>query len=359
MANDIYFNKNKNTNSYTNHDTFIEKLESTPTSSNEPTDDKSKKSKKKKSKKKHRVFRKILAALLCLIIVISAGTIALSGLIFRNYTPEPLAPNEHVDSSELMSSTGVTNILLMGVDNKNTNKSTRSDSMILLSFDTVHGEVKLTSFMRDMYVYIPGYYNTKLTHACQYGGPQLTVDTIEYNFGIDIDGYVKIGYELLIELVDALGGVTVAEISSVESKALKKEGVDIAPGTDVHLDGNEALQYCRIRKGQSDFQRTERQREVLTELINTAIKTSPTKLISIATSLIEKVDSNISKDEFMSLGFKALRCFTGGVDQMQIPANGTWSNATKNSMAVLVVDFDANKDILDRFIYKDEDVTAK
>ncbi|MBR3975139.1 MAG: LCP family protein [Clostridia bacterium] len=359
MANDIYFNKNKNTASYTNHDGFVEKLEGTPPPSDKAENGKPKKAKKNKTKKKHRVLRKLVAAVLCMIIVISAGIIALSGLIFRNYTPEPLAPNEYVDSSELMSSMGVTNILLMGVDNKNTNKSTRSDSMILLSFDTVHGEVKLTSFMRDMYVYVPGYYNTKLTHACQYGGPQLTVDTIEYNFSIDIDGYVKIGYELLIELVDALGGVTVAEISEVESKALKKEGVSIEPGTDVHLDGNEALQYCRIRKGQSDFQRTERQREVLTELINTAIKTSPTKLISIATSLIEKVDSNISKDEFMSLGFKALRCFTGGVDQLQIPADGTWSNATKNSMAVLVVDFEANKNILDRFIYKDEDVTAK
>ena len=359
MANDIYFNKNKNTYPNTPPEVYVEKFDTPQQPQNKHSDKKRPDNKKKAKKKKGRIFKGLIAAVICMVILVSAGTIALSGLVFRNYTPEPLAPNEHIDSSELMSSIGVTNILLMGVDNKNTNSSTRSDSMILLSFDTIHGEVKLTSFMRDMYVYVPGYYNTKLTHACQYGGPQLTVDTIEYNFGIDIDGYVKIGYELLVELVDALGGVTVEEISSVESKALKREGVHIEPGTNILLDGNQTLQYCRIRKGQSDFQRTERQREVLTQLINTAIKTSPAKLISIATSLIEKVDSNISKDEFMSLGFKALRCFTGGVDQLQIPANGTWSNATKNSMAVLVVDFDANKDILDKFIYKNEDVTAK
>ena len=359
MANDIYFNKDKNTCSDINPDAYVEKMENSPSSSKKPSGKKTEKNKKKKATKKRNVITALIAAVLCLVILVSAGTIALSGLIFRNYTPEPLKPNEHVDSSELMSSIGITNILLMGVDNKNTNSSTRSDSMILLSFDTVHGEVKLTSFMRDMYVYIPGYYNTKLTHACQYGGPQLTVDTIEYNFGIDIDGYVKIGYELLVELVDELDGVTIEEISAVESKALKREGVHIEPGTNILLNGNETLQYCRIRKGQSDFQRTERQREVLTQLINTAIKTSPTKLIAIATSLIEKVDSNIAKDEFMSLGFKALRCFTGGVEQLQIPANGTWSNATKNSMAVLVVDFDANKNVLERFIYKNEDVTEK
>ncbi len=359
MANDIYFNKNKNTNSNINPDMYIEKLENTPMSANKPPENKNKKGKRKKPKKKHSALKKVLAVLLSLIIVFSACAVALTGIIFKNYTPEPLVPNEHVDSSELMSSMGVTNILLMGVDNMNTNKSTRSDSMILLSLDTVHGKVKLSSFMRDMYVFVPGYYNTKLTHACQYGGPQLTVDTIEYNFGIDIDGYVKIGYELLIELVDALGGITVEEISAIESKALKREGVYIEPGENVLLDGNEALQYCRIRKGQSDFQRTQRQREVLTSVINTAIKTSPATLISIATSLVEKVDSNISKDEFMSLGFKALRCITGGVEQQQIPADGTWSNATKNSMAVLVVDFEENKNILDRFIYKNEDVTKK
>ncbi len=357
MANDVYFNKSKNTDSHTNPDIYVKKPEDMPSPEKKPSENK--KSKKNKPKNKSKTLVKILAVLLSLVIVISVGTFAISGLIFKNYSPEPLVPNEYVDSSELMSSIGVTNILLMGVDNMNTNSSTRSDSMILLSLDTVHGKVKLSSFMRDMYVYVPGYYNTKLTHACQYGGPQLTVDTIEYNFGIDIDGYVKIGYELLIELVDELGGVTVEEISAIESKALKREGVHIEPGTDILLDGNEALQYCRIRKGQSDFQRTQRQREVLTALINKAVKTSPAKLISIATGLVEKVDSNISKNEFMSLGFKALRCITGGVEQQQIPANGTWSNATKNSMAVLVVDFDANKDILDKFIYKNEDVTQK
>lgn len=357
MANDIYFSKNKNQNSSSpkKDDSYVEKLEKAQ-NTNKKADHGNKKPVKKKKEKKCGTLKKILAIFLALIIIFTGGICALGGFVLKNYTSAPLVSNAFVDESSLMNTTGVTNILLMGVDNMDTSVSTRSDSMILLSLDTVHGKIKLTSFMRDMYVFVPGYYNTKLTHACQYGGPQLTVDTIEYNFNIDIDGYVKIGYEILIELVDAIGGITVDEITQVESTALAREKVYIDPGTDIHLDGTQTLQYCRIRKGQSDFQRTQRQRKVLSLIINELLKTSPVTLVSIASELIEKVECSMSKSELLSLMFKALVCIVGGIEQASVPADGTWSNATKNSMAVLVVDFDKNIDFLERFIYKNEDV---
>ena len=104
MANDIYFNKNKNTYSDINPDLYVEKIENIQASSNKSAGKKTENGKKKKAKKKRRIFRKLIAAVLCLIILVSGVTIALSGLLFRNYSPEPLKPNEHVDSSELMSS---------------------------------------------------------------------------------------------------------------------------------------------------------------------------------------------------------------------------------------------------------------
>ena len=302
-------------------------------------------------KKKKHVFRRILLILLALILVFTGTAVGAAFYATSGYQSLTLEKNAYVKNSDLMHAPGVTNILLMGIDTKDTAAKTRSDSMILLSIDTLHRELKLTSFMRDMYVEVPGYGGTKLTHACAYEGPQLTVDTIELNFGIKIDAYCKVGYKLFVDLVNGIGGITVPEIDETESWALAKEGVDIAPGTNIHLNGHQALNYCRIRKGQSDFQRTERQREALTLIIKQAVKTNPFKLMKLAKKLLAKVECSIEKTQFISLFFKALPCLFSDIGQQQIPADGTWSSGTRDGLSVLLVDMDANKQILKEFIY--------
>lgn len=302
---------------------------------------------KKKTKKGRKVLIIILAILLALIGTAAGATVyATSG-----YHALTLEKNAYVDESDLMHAPGVTNILLMGIDTKDTAAQTRSDSMILLTIDSLHRKIKLTSFMRDMYVAVPGYGSTKLTHACAYEGPQLTVDTIELNFGVKIDAYCKIGYKLFVELVNGIGGITVPEIDETESRALAKEGVEIAPGTNIHLNGHQALNYCRIRKGQSDFQRTERQREAITLIIKQTLKTNPFKLAKLAKSLLSQVECTVSKGAFTGLIFKALPCLFGEIPQQQIPADGTWSNGTRDGLSVLLVDMEANKAILKDFLF--------
>lgn len=303
-----------------------------------------------KKKKKH-IALKIFIVLLALILLLTGTAVAAVFYVTSDYQPTALASNGYAGESSLMSSPGVTNILLMGIDNKNVNTATRSDSMILLSIDTIHGKIKLTSFMRDMYVTVPGYGDTKLTHACFYEGPQLTVDTIELNFGIRIDAYIKIGYELFVDLVNGVGGITVSEIDDTESWALSLEGVYLDPGTNIHLNGVQALQYCRIRKGQNDFARTERQREAITLIIKKALKTNPVKLLQLAKSLCSRMECSIGKTEMIAMAMRALPCIFGDIEQQQIPADGTWSNATRDGMAVLLVDKDANKQVLRNYIY--------
>ena len=303
-----------------------------------------------KPKKKHR-FRRFVACVLAVLLVLTGALAGAVAYATSGYDPKTLEPNAYADEKDLMHSAGVVNILLMGIDTKDTAAKTRSDSMILLTIDTVRRQLKLTSFMRDMYVAVPGYGNTKLTHACAYEGPQLTVDTIELNFGIRIDAYCKVGYKLFVELVNGIGGITVPEVDAAESRALALEGVDIEPGTNVHMNGHQALNYCRIRKGQSDFQRTERQREAITLIIKQAVKTNPFKLAKLAKSLLSKVECSIGKAEFIKLALRALPCVFGDIPQQQIPADGTWNGATRDGMSVLVVDFEANKQVLKEFIY--------
>lgn len=359
MAKDIYFNDKKNGSEYTKQNTswnseeFKEKLTENGMSFPEKTKPAVRESSPagKPPKKKRGKAKVILCTVLVVLLVFSGLTAISAAFVLRNYHASELENNAYISEGMLRSSPTVTNILLMGVDNANNDSDSRSDSMILLSIDSLRGKIKLTSFMRDMFVDVPGYGRTKLTHACQYGGAQLTVNTIEMNFGIRIDAYAKIGYDFLINVVDGIGGITVSEIDDVESAALRREYVYIDPGTNIHLDGREALQYCRIRKGQSDFQRTERQREVITLIAKKALRTNPLKLVSIASSVVSKIDCTIPKAELTGLLFKILPCLLRDMEQQQIPADGEWWNDSVNGMSVLQIDLEANKRILAEFLY--------
>lgn len=303
-----------------------------------------------KKRNKGTVILSVVLAVVILICGFGAGAV---GYVLKDYKNSELKANAYVSEDKLKSSSKVTNILLMGIDTESTESSSRSDAMILMSVDSANHKIKLTSFLRDMYVTVPGHGETKLTHACSYkdGGPQLTCDTIELNFGIKIDGYAKIGYDIFREIIDAVGGITVAEIDKTESKALAEEGVQIDPGTNIHLDGKQALVYCRIRHGQSDFQRTERQRETIMLVLAKMKKTNPLKLVKLASSVASKINCSVPKSELISLAFKALPCLLHSAEQTQIPTDGAWSYGTRDSLSVVLVDFEKNKNFLNKWIY--------
>lgn len=307
----------------------------------------------KKQKKGVRGGRILLAVILILILLITGSGAALGAYVLKDYHSVELADNTYISADKLKSSKSVTNILLMGVDTEHTSDSTRSDAMIVVSIDTKNKKIKLTSFLRDMYITVPGHGETKLTHACSYknGGPQLTRDTIELNFGIRIDGYAKIGYDICREVVDAVGGITVAEIDKTESKALARENVKIAPGKDIHLDGQQALIYCRIRKGQSDFDRTERQREVITLVLNKIKKMNPAKLVKLVSSVASEIVCTIPKNDLIKLGLNTLPCLLNSIEQTKIPTDGSWSYATRDGMSVVLVDLEKNNKFLLEWLY--------
>ncbi|MBO5397033.1 MAG: LCP family protein [Clostridia bacterium] len=308
--------------------------------------------KAKKKKKKLRILKGILGAVLAAVIALTLFVTAGSSYVLSDYKSLDLEDNEYTDEASLLHSSSVYNILLMGIDTLDTSDSSRSDAMILMSLDIKNREIKLSSFLRDSYVNIPGYGNMKLNAACVYGGPQLVCDTIEANFGIRIDDYAKVGYDMFIKIIDAVGGVTIPEIDETEAKALKREGFDTEPGKDIHLDGKNALLYCRIRKGQDDFYRTGRQREVISLVLKKLPLSNPVTLLNTAKEIAGTIECSVEKSQFPSLLMKALMCITGDIKQMTVPADGTWYNDTKNYQAVLVVDFEENKEKLNEFLYK-------
>ncbi len=310
------------------------------------------KKKKKKSRKIRRFIKSVLSSLISFILIVSVIITATAAFVLSDYKSTEFAENVHTDEEALLYSDDVFNILLMGIDTLDTGDSSRSDAMILLSVDSRNRQIKLSSFLRDSYVDIPGYGNMKLNAACVYGGPQLVCDTIEANFGIRIDEYAKVGYDMFIKIIDAVGGVTIPEIDETEAKALLREGFETEPGTDILLDGEQALKYCRIRKGQTDFYRTERQREVISLVLHKLPMSNPITLLNTAKEIAETIECSIEKNQFAGLVLKALTCLTGEIAQMTVPADGTWYDATKNYQAVLMIDFEENRELLNEFLYK-------
>lgn len=318
---------------------------------------KNKKSPKKKSRAK---APKILSAVLAVLLVIVIACTAMFESVLGKINYDDKKENEYISASELTSSSKVTNILLLGVDarSEDEDEASRADSMMLISFDREHGCIKMTSFLRDSWVYIPvADRNQRLNAACTYGGYSGVVDTIEYNFGIEIDGYVVADFEMFKVMVDSIGGVeievTEEEANEVTNHPGRYGNVTLDAGTYT-LTGEQALAYCRIRKIDTDWKRTERQRTVIQEIIKGIVSSGPVGAFRAANNVAPYIETDLSKGEVRGLLFDALMCVGGGFDQNSCPFEGTWEYATHGGASVIDLDVDENKDKLIDYIYNQE-----
>ncbi len=309
--------------------------------------------KKKKTRRKKSFLRRVISLIVTVAIIVSAVYIGLCGFFTSlDYNKTDLEKNEYISSSQLASDKGVINLLLLGVDRKGNEKASRSDTMLLLSVDMSDRKLKLTSFLRDMWVEIPGHGGAKLNAACTYGGPQLVVDTIEYNFNVDIDDYVLVDFKIFTEIVDRLGGVEV-DISEKEAKFINRTTrYTVESGENIHLDGNEALVYARIRKLDSDFYRTARQRKLITAIVNKANETGIFELFGIVSDVVTLLETSLDETDLARLSLVgAVAIFTFDIEQLNIPQDDMYSNKTVNGQSALVADMEANRDALHDFIY--------
>ncbi len=327
-----------------------------------------KKSKTAPKAKKKSGFKRFLIAVALIIVFLAAGLYILVGKVYAEMNYEEIASV----SDSPMKEEGVTNILLIGNDSRENGEDGRSDAMILLSISNKTKKIYMTSLLRDMYVDIPGHKSNRLNAAYSYGGAELLMQTIEQNFDIHISRYVLVNFEAFANLVDAVGGVDL-ELTSKEVEYVngylveynillgRPEGTDYfddLSGGMVHLNGPQALAYCRNRYIGTDFGRTERQRKVLTEVIHKLPKgvlTNPKKLIE---GLMPNLTTNLTQTECYRLSLMAPKILTYDIVQNSIPIEGTYKDATIREMAVLEVDFDANKKFLQENLYGEGDSLA-
>lgn len=210
----------------------------------------------------------------------------------------------------------VYNILLVGTDERNPQNGGRSDVMLLVSINKKTKQIVGTSFLRDLYVKIPEKGFDKLNASFAYGGIELLLDTLEYNFSLKVDRYIAVNFKSFIDIVDILGGLDIS-IKEEELYWLNQyihasnlivgcdEDADyltFANGSPQHLNGRQSLAYARVRYvGNGDFTRTERQRTVVTEIFEKFKKTDPNTLIELLDTILPQVTTNIPTDEFLEL----------------------------------------------------------
>ena len=261
------------------------------------------------------------------------------------------------------SGPNIINILLIGSDTRDPGVRSRSDTMILCTLNKKAKTLTLTSFMRDMYVQIPGYSANRINVPYLLGGMDLLNRTLEINFGIQVDGNFAVEFDSFMDVIDSIGGVTIyltkAEADYMNSGRYNGYGLlPVKPRVYVeganYMTGAEALGYSRIRVLDSDFGRTQRQRNVLTAIFNKCKTLSVAQLYKLMEEVLPMLTTNMDNMTILGYAAQAAPLLSGLTLQTQrIPVDGSFQSVMINEMAVLVPNMATNQQVL-REILSDE-----
>ena len=331
-----------------------------------PKKEKPKKEKRKREEDKHAVMsrdkgKKVLTVLAVLLVLFGAVWYLAIGSIYgkmRYNRLETLA-------GEPLKENGVVNILLIGSDSRTEGDDGRSDAMILLSVSSKTRTIHMTSLLRDMYVDIPGRNGNRLNAAYSFGGPELLLETVKQNLGIEVNRYAVVNFQAFANLVDAVNGVDLEltneevkwvnaylnEYNELRGMPMETDYLDTSLSGMIHLNGAQSLAYSRNRFIGTDFGRTERQRKVLSAVMKklpAALVSNPNGLIN---GLFPNLTTNLTQTECLRLSLMGGKLLTYDIVQESIPLEGTYSSVTIRGMDVLQVDFDRNRAYLQEQLY--------
>lgn len=275
---------------------------------------------------------------------------------------------ESAGQAPLYRSDNIFNVLLIGTDSK-TNYG-RSDTMMILSIDNTHRKIKMTSVLRDTYVTIPGNGSNKLNAAYAYGGADLCVNTIEYNFGIGIDAYAIVNFKTFCDLINAIGGVdvevTADEIAYINAQIAQNGQSNYIPsGTSagmVHLTGYQSLWHVRNRGGTvngiyfygTDWDRVDRQQRMFAGIINSLSSISFDEVSTIACTVLPYITTNMSSGDIAAHIANASTYLSYSIERMSVPSGSHWYNVYYDhaGSALGINDWDALRREMATFIYE-------
>ncbi|MGI6090860.1 MAG: LCP family protein [Saccharofermentanales bacterium] len=218
-----------------------------------------------------------------------------------------------VSNKPIASKAGVKNYLVIGVDSRANNFRGRADAMIIISLNSNTKKVNLLSLFRGTTVAIPGRGLDSLNHSYSYGGPNLLVKTIEHNFRFKVDGYVVFNFGAFTKCINALGGVNIS-LTAAEAGQLGLSGAG-----SYNLSGSQALAFARIRRMDSDFRRTGRQRQVINAVLNKLRSSSASSINAFVNATLPNIGTNISHGEITSILSKSGTYLGYGRRELMVP----------------------------------------
>lgn len=290
-------------------------------------------------------MKKALIIIISVIIVV-LGVVAGIRFIKPAETDEPYSETQtteaittmekitDADASEIINNEALLNILLIGQDKREGESRQRSDTMILCSFNPETNKLSMISFLRDLYVEIPDYEDNRLNAAYALGGFELLKETIALNFGITVYGCLESDFEGFEKIIDIVGGV------DIKLSAEEADIVGLSEGVHT-LSGEQALTYARIRKIDSDFQRTERQRNIMNAVFEKAKSYSLTELAGFFTEILPLMSTDMTEDEIMTFALTLAGSFAEiEINSYAVPSQGNYTSETIRGMAVLVPDLE-------------------
>lgn len=327
-----------------------------------------------KNKKKNKIIP-IICIILAVLLLAGVGVLIWVNSVLNNIkrfdgTEPTLAPEEiesfvdvtdtepSVEQAEIIpTGKDIINVLIVGQDRREGEPRMHSDAMILCTLNKNTKTLTMTSFMRDMWVYIPDHYNERINVPYMVGGFELLNKTLEYNFGVKADYNVEVDFSGFMTAIDMMGGIDL-ELTAAEAKYLNRRGNwDVEDNQDWtlteginHMNGSQALAYSRIRDIGDDFGRTARQRTVMTVLLEKAKTLDAKELYDLAMAMIPLITTDMTNPQIMGIVVEVIPLLTDlKVVSQRIPMDGEFAFAMKGLADVIVLspdNFEENKKLL-------------
>lgn len=333
-----------------------------------------------KRKKRHTGAKAAIIVLCCFCMIIGGGMLYVTQYLLGGMTTTTITKDKDALGivSDVETNPEIKNIALFGVDSRDSDMKGLSDVIMILSVDEIHNKVKMTSILRDSRVYIgdeaytaTGY--DKINAAYSIGGPELALKVLNSNFKLDITDYATVNFGKTAAIVDAFGGVDL-ELSTEECEQTNKNLRDLlgqegdASGiTDadyiaeqdgvVHLSGNAAVAYARIRYIDSDTYRAGRQQKVLVALADKLQNVSVTDLPNLIKQCASLTETSV--DTSTLLGFVSFITGNFTVERITVPGEyenpegGTFYEDYDSGSWEWKYDLDVAADHIHEFIYED------
>ena len=326
----------------------------------------------KSKSKKRKVLKVIFIIFIVLVIIVAA--VAAAGFTYI-YSMLGKMDQEEINLNAISIDEAVAdelseyrNIALFGIDSREDDygRGNRSDCIIIASINKKTNDVRLVSVYRDTYLLLTGRSFDKVTHASSYGGAELAVSTLNANLDLNIQEYVTVNFDAVVDAVDALGGITMP-ITSDEVKYINSyidennrvtghNSSHITTAGTYKLDGVQALAYSRIRyTSGGDYKRTERMRDVLEAMLKKAKSLSVSELVNFVNIMLPKISTNISSTDIIGLAPTLMN--------INVSESKGWPEETQGSMIGGVyygvpVNLEDNVETLHKELFDQEDYTC-